>query len=34
MIGALAPLIGGIVNKFVDKIPDGNERARTCKCRQ
>lgn len=28
MIGALAPLIGGIVNKFVDKIPDGNERAR------
>ena len=28
MIGALAPLVGGIVNKFVDKIPDGNERAR------
>jgi hypothetical protein len=28
MIGLLAPLVGGIVNKFVDRIPDGNERAR------
>ena len=27
MINLLAPLVGGIVNKFVDRIPDGNARA-------
>ena len=27
MISLLAPMVGGIVNKFVDRIPDGNARA-------